>query len=228
MKSAAALSDTEIDALARVNGRRRVMGVVVLSLAIGVLGAWVLSLPTDQLGGWKEPALLGVGGLAMLGVGLTLWLTRGPPDTARSLMLRTDHLQRQRSIHLILFAPFALLSTLACWQSTGKIVEGRGGSADFVFLSAILFLSLIHLSSVLGLWSGPYKAVYDDEFSRHLRGRAMMVGFFALLFGVIMIFLLGLTEPALAIRALPLMVLYAVVITSLSYAIMDLRAGRDD
>lgn len=230
MKSDAVLTDDQLTVLEARMKRRRLL--VVMGMLACLTSSFVIAFVyrlSDRLDA-TSLLVLGVGGAALfvcLGV-ITwqLWRLQEPEAVQRQLIRRNaDALQRTRSLGLLSFGLVALLVSPFLWRTTGKLLEGTGERTAVSHLTMWLLLAITNLSFVLGgAGSKVLKPVYNDEFSRVLRARAVLIGFFTLLGGVIAAFALGVSEPALAIQALPLVVLYAVGATTVSYAVMDLRA----
>jgi hypothetical protein len=234
MKSDAVLTDDQLTVLQARMKRRRLL--VVMGMLACLTSSFVIAFASglsDRLDA-RAVLVLGVGGAALfvcLGmITWQLWRLQEPEAVQRQLIRRNaDALQRTRSLALLSFAVLALLVSPFLWLTTGRLMEGMGEFTAVSHLSMWLLLAITNLSFVLGgAGSKILKPVYNDEFSRVLRARAVLIGFFTLLCGVIAAFALGVREPALAIQALPLVVLYAVAATTVSYAVMDLRAGRGE
>lgn len=227
MTSATAPAHGEAGAKARLRAKMRCVWIALGIMAVGGIGAGIVAGSWNRGGEWRLPAIIVTVALLLFGIGLLVWIARRATTDDDVRFLRDD-MQRRWSRSLLFFPVFALMLSWGVWHSAGKLVDGAARAMDYLTLGMVLVLVLSYLQLFTTFHTGPgFKAVHDGELARHLRSRAVLLGYGVFFCGGIAVFGLGVADPALAVRAIPLLLLWAVAVTVCSYAVMDQRAGRD-
>lgn len=206
-----------------IKGRvRRRTAALLLGIAI-ILAGSSLAWGAASFRRWDLTAV----GLCVLFIGLGVMMVLTWPYLKLGLTPVADPVQRQRAMVLALSAGFAPFFLHTLWRESGRIIEG-GGDVGFGYamVGGIFACGLILLAALFGV--GALKTALDDEYSRALRARAVLIGFSVLLCGGLAVFGFGSGYPTLALRALPLVLFTGIVATVASYALMDLLADPDE
>lgn len=234
MKSAAEMTDMEILARGRVQFRRRIIWLMALAFVLPMVLVFAVVHFKPDLERWKTLIVCGFVALFTVLSAAIIYLTRRP-GAAYSERLDgpfADFMQRQRSLALLGFPLLVVPLSSGIWRATGQVIEGADGSMGrgaYVMLGGVIVVALLNVLVILGVATKPkVRALYNDEFSRHIRSRAVLVGYFVLFVGVAVAFGLGLIEPTLTMRALPHVLLYSAAATCATYAILDLKADRGE
>ena len=172
------------------------------------------------------------GVLGALAGAIIAWLHR-PGEAARRLDAlggRIDRAQRARTQQLTLFPISALIFSSLGVLTVGRLQDGEAlGLTDWLMMSLAPLYAWVVAAILMG-WDGgsrKLKRYLDDEFSRVLRGRAIVFAFFVLLAGATGVYGLGLFQPELAVRLMPMVLGVAGASAGLRFAWLDRKADQD-
>ena len=224
----ARLDTEESRRLGRMKAGLVVTALGGMSVAIGAMSQ------QDAIGEARMPGLwLMLGGvLGALAGAIIAWLHR-PGEAARRLDAlggRIDRAQRARTQQLTLFPISALIFSSLGVLTVGRLQDGEAlGLTDWLMMSLAPLYAWVVAAIVMG-WDGgsrKLKRYLDDEFSRVLRGRAIVFAFFVLLAGATGVYGLGLFQPELAVRLMPMVLGVAGASAGLRFAWLDRKADQD-
>jgi len=232
--SAADEADERIIADMRARLRLRALGIGLTAVAVLVtmvglaVGAHMIALP---LRWWSIalltaiPALVGLGGVA-----LSFRVTRLPPEalTERIALRDSDRVQRILA-RLYLFYPF-ILGLFAFNSATAAYRVLHHGWRTFDVIVSVSFLvNMGFYVMLLTGWrvGGRSRLFYQDELFRSFRTQGYAIGFWGVLAGVLLVFVLGLARPAWAVEALPVLIAVGVSVPAATVALLNRRAERD-
>jgi hypothetical protein len=206
----AAMTENEILGAVRRFEWRRKVGLAATLVGVVIAGAVAVQFipgdphhfPTAVILALSAAAfIIVVGGLVLMRLG------RIPADarTPRIAMLRAERLRARRTVALSLM-PLSLVFMLpGAVRAAGDAADGRPVTHIDIF-TAVAFtafavaFALIIAGRALDRWAKP---VLDDELSRELRGRAIGLGYYIVLFGVATLFIVALVSRTAAVDLIP-------------------------
>jgi hypothetical protein len=214
--------------------RRRALLIVLTSLAVIatefvlVMGFHMITLPLR----WQSIALVtAIAALvAVVGVTATYWATRLPPEalSTRITLRHSDRVQRILS-RLYLFYPFIL--GVFAFNSVGiahRVLHQGWRIPDVIGSASFLVNVALYVLLLTGWGVGRMsRLIYEDELFRSFRTRGYIAGFWSVLAGLLLILALGLTRPAWAVEALPVLIAVGVSVPAATIALLNRRAERD-
>jgi hypothetical protein len=173
------------------------------------------------------------GAEALVGaVGLTAawWATRFPPGalTARMTLRQSDRVQRLMS-RLYLFYPILIGLFAFDWALLVHRVLKGGWRVLDVTEGVVLTFGVIAYVAALTGWgvNRMNRLIYDEELFRSFRTRGYIAGFWSIMAGLPLILALGLTRPAWAVEALPILIGVGISVPALTIALLNRRAEQD-
>jgi len=227
-------ADERVIADMRARLRRRALGIILTAVAVLVtevllaLGAHMIALP---LRWWSIGLLTAIAAMVGLGgVAVTYRVTRLPPEalTERITLRDSDRVQRILA-RLYLFYPF-ILGLFAFNSATAayRVLHHGWRSLDVIISVSFLVNMLFYVMLLTG-WrvGGTSRLIYQDELFRSFRTQGYAVGFWSVLAGVLLVFVLGLARPAWAVEALPVLIAVGVSVPAATIALLNRRAERD-
>lgn len=143
---------------------------------------------------------------------------------------RRDREQRARALRLLVLPLAAAVVALGATTSGGDIVDGEPASHAFSVIGAFVTLAIALPAMVMGWDGGARRArrYLEDELTRAFRARAMITGFWVLIGGVLVIYVIGLWRPDIAMTFMPLALWAGGATACLRFAQLYWTAGRDE
>lgn len=178
-------------------------------------------------------------GLTMVALGapagligaLWAWRNRAGEDARRlgNSPGKVERAHRNRAIMLVLSPLFMLMFAAISVDATGKLLAGEGDNLDWLMIGAVIAYAWLGPLIVLGRGglTASQRRLLEDELTRHHRATAVATGLVALLAGMSAVIVVGLFEPAWAVRLAPLVMCLAGAVTTLRFGWLDRKAARD-
>jgi hypothetical protein len=212
--------------------RRSILNVLVSCAALATVfilgrGFHMISLPLR----WEPIALVSGIALVVGAVGLTgsWWVTRLPPEalTQRIALRQNDQAQTVLSRLFLLFpllwAPLAFI-----WFIVAKQVLSFGWHVFAVAVGLIALAAGAVFLMLLTGWgvTGRGRLIYDEELFQSFRTRGYVIGFWSLMVGLPLILAIGLSRPAWAVEALPILIAGGACVPAVTIGLLTQRAER--
>jgi hypothetical protein len=170
-------------------------------------------------------ALVGVVGLTA-----TWWVTRFPPGalTTRMTLRQSDHVQRFMS-RFYLFYPILISLIAVDWALlVHRVLQEGWQILDVTDGLSLAFGAIAYVPFLTGWGVGRMsRLIYDEELFRSFRTRGYIAGFWSIMAGLPLILALGLTRPAWAVEALPVLIGVGISVPALTIALLNRQAERD-
>ena len=231
------MSDAEEERIVadmRVRLRRRAALIVLTCVAVLatefvlVMGFHMITLPVRWLPMAEVTAIATL--VAVAGCAATYWATRLPPEalSPRITLRDSDRVQRILA-RVYLFYPFILSVMAFNTVMIAHRVLDRGWRILDVLGSASYVVNILFYLLLLSGWrmGRVVRLIYQDELFRSFRTQGYIAGFWSVLVGLLLIFALGLTRPAWAVEALPVLIAVGVSVPAATIALLNRRAERD-
>jgi hypothetical protein len=228
----AAMTENEILGAVRRFEWRRKVGLGMALLGVVAAGAVAVQFVPGDPDHFSKTEFLafGAAAIAFIAGGLVLMrLGRIPADahTPRIAMLRAERLQGRRHIALMLMPLSLGLMLPGAIRAAGHVADGRLVThIDMFTVAAFTSFSLLFALMIAGRgldrWAKP---VLDDELSRELRSRALAVGYFVVLLGVAVLFVVSLVSRTAAVDLIPVVTALGVAGPALRLFMLERAAG---
>jgi hypothetical protein len=217
--------------LRRRANRRALLNLLVAGVMIATLAGLSFSMIGQPLR-WQTIALV-YAAVALVGaVGMTAawWVTRFPPGalTARMTLRQGDRVQRLIS-RLYMFYPILVGIIAFDWVLLiHRVLKGGWQVLDVTEGLSLTFCFIAFVLALTGWGVGRMsRLIYDEELFRSFRTRGYIAGFWSIMAGLMMILALGLTRPAWAVEALPVLIAVGLCVPAVTIALLSRRAERD-
>jgi len=234
-------SDEEIIAKERHAFRTRMRAGVLLGLGLGIVTAvgtialWPYFGPVVNTPGILRVIAFNLPALFMIAaaIGIQRVLKRRNPIPKEALSERI--VSRQIDEHQTRGRWIIWLMLLVALNSTSNQVRDHPlgpGVPFFRWEGAAIFVVLMTMLSLLacgwGLMRRRHFRIIDDELNRFLRGRAVQIGYLAMMLTLCAAYLAILYQPDWAASALPWVILIGAATPLICFQFLQWQAGRGD